>query len=107
MIEGDFDAKAKEYSNNGVQFVMVDSTCTDNQDSVNQFLAKRGLNLQVLIDPESAYARLFGTKLTTTTAVIDQQGRLRYFGGFPKSEDAVKNLLAGEEVAVPVTKGFG
>ena len=59
------------------------------------------------MDPDSEYARYFGAKLTTTTAVVDAEGRLRYYGGFPKAEDAVGNLLAGEEVAVPETRGFG
>ncbi|MEO6711046.1 MAG: TlpA disulfide reductase family protein [Planctomycetota bacterium] len=107
VIEHDFDEKAKEYEDKGVLFVMVASSYTDSPASVNQFQAKRELGFQVLMDPESEYARYFGTKLTTTTAVIDQQGRLRYFGGFPKAEDAVKNLLAGEAVAVPETRGFG
>lgn len=107
VIEQDFDKKAKKYAEQGVLFAMVDSSFTDSPESVNQFLAKFDLGFPVLMDPNSEYARYFGTKLTTTTAVIDAEGRLRYYGGFPKAEDAVKNLVAGEDVALPETRGFG
>lgn len=106
-IEHDFDTKAKEYEAKGVRFLMVASSYTDTPELVNQFLAKRGLGFTVLMDAESDVPRYFGAKTTTTTAVIDAAGRLRYYGGFPKAEDAVRNLLAGEDVAVPETHGFG
>jgi hypothetical protein len=94
-------SQAREYADRGVHFVMVDSSYTDGPDTVNQFLAQRELSFPVLMDPESAYARYFDTKLTTTMAVIDERGRLRYFGGFPKAEDAVKNLLAARNSLFP------
>jgi thiol-disulfide isomerase/thioredoxin len=107
VIEHDFDKKAKEYEAKGVRFLMVASSYTDTPESVNQFLAKHGLGFTVLMDPESDVPRYFGAKTTTTTAVIDAAGHLRYYGGFPKAEDAVRNLLANEDVAVPETRGFG
>lgn len=86
---------------------MVDSNYTDNAQRVNQFLEEKELSFRVLMDPESEIARYFGAKLTTTTAVIDAEGRLRYYGGFGGAEDAVRNLMAGEAVAVPESPGGG
>jgi len=106
-IERDFDAKAKVYEGQGILFLAVDSNFTDNAQRVNRFLEQHGLGFPVLMDSESEIARYFGARLTTTTAVIDADGRLRYYGGFGGGEAAVRNLLAGEEVAVPESPGGG
>lgn len=106
-IEKDFDERAKDYEAQGVLFLMVDSNYTDNAEHVNQFLEEKELGFRVLMDPESEIARYFGAKLTTTTAVIDAEGRIRYYGGFGGAEDAVRNLMAGEDVAVPESPGGG
>jgi hypothetical protein len=59
------------------------------------------------MDSDSKVARYFGARFTTTSAVLDREGQLRYYGGFRGVEAAVRNLLAGEEVAVPESPGFG
>jgi peroxiredoxin len=106
-IEKDFDEKARGYEEQGVLFLTVDSNFTDSAQRVNQFLEESDLSFRVLMDPESEIARYFGARLTTTTAVIDAEGRLRYYGGFGGAEDAVRNLMAGEDVAVPESPGGG
>lgn len=106
-IERGFDTKVKEYQAQGVLFLAVDSNFTDNAKRVNRFLEQHELSFPVLMDSESEIARYFGARLTTTTAVIDADGRLRYYGGFQGAEAAVRNLMAGEEVAVPDSPGGG
>lgn len=106
-IERTFDQKAREYEGQGVQFLMVDSNFTDDAQRVNQFIEENGLSFTVLMDSESEVARYFGARFTTTTAVIDAKGRLRYYGGFRAAEAAVQNLLAGVDVAVPESPGGG
>jgi peroxiredoxin len=106
-IERGFDEKAKEYQGQGVLFLAVDSNFTDNPKRVNRFLEQNELGFPVLMDPGSEIARYFGARLTTTTAVIDADGRLRYYGGFAAAEAAVRNLMAGEEVAIPESPGGG
>jgi peroxiredoxin len=106
-IERGFDEKAKEYQGQGVLFLAVDSNFTDNPKRVNRFLEAKELSFPVLMDSESGIARYFGAKWTTTTAVIDADGRLRYYGGFAAAEAAVRNLMAGEEVAIPESPGGG
>lgn len=106
-VERDFDAKAKEYAAKGVHFLMVDSNYRDTVDRVNQFLEVSRLGFTVLMDPEGEVARYFGATLTTTTAVVDVDGRLRYYGGFAGAEDAVRSLIAGAPVAAPESPADG
>jgi len=107
MIERDFDRKATEYGERGVAFLAVASNYTDSPKQVNRLLEKNRLRFRVLMDSDSEIARYFGATFTTTTAVLDAQGRLRYYGGFGAMEAAIKNLQAGEEVAVPERPGSG
>lgn len=107
MVEKDLDEKARDYKDKGVQFLMVASNHAETPDGVNRFLKKNRLGFRVLMDPESALARYLGAATTTTTAVVDAEGRLRYYGSLTKAEDAIRNLIAGEEVAVPETRPMG
>jgi len=50
---------------------------------------------------------VLGTEVTTTTAVIDGGGVLRYCGRFRQAEEALKAVLAGKEVAVKTTPHDG
>ena len=106
-IEREFEIEAKEYAGKGVEYFMVDSNGADGAEVVNRFLAEQDLDVRVLLDGSGEIARWFGARLTTTTAVIDPEGRLRYYGGFGGAEDAVKNLLEGQDVALPEKRGFG
>lgn len=106
-IDGEFDDKAREYADKGVRFLAVDSNFNDSVERVNRFLEKNELAFPVLMDPKADVAKIFGTEMTTTTAVIDGQGKLRYYGGFHGALDAVANLTAGQEVAVTSKSGFG
>lgn len=107
QMEKEFDKKAAEYKEKGVHFAMIASNSTETAEQVNRFLKKNDLSFPVLMDPESEVARYFGALVTTTTAVIDAEGRLRYYGVFGKAEAAVRDLLSGKEVAVPETRPAG
>lgn len=107
IVEHAFDAKREQYRTKGVRYIMVASNEDETAAGVNEFLAENKLGFRVLMDTRSTLARYFGATLTTTTAVIDARGRLRYFGSLAKSEDAVRSLLAGQEVAVPETTPDG
>lgn len=107
QMEKDFEKKAKEYKDKKVRFLMVASNSTDGADQVNRFLERNELGFPVLLDTKSEVAWYFGATLTTTTAVVDSSGVLRYYGGFGKAEAAVRDLLAGKEVAVPESRSSG
>jgi hypothetical protein len=66
----------------------------------------------IVMDPTGHAADLFGTLVTTTTVVIDGDGVLRYCGRFSDgkhryAEDALKAVLAGEEVKIRTTEHDG
>lgn len=55
------------------------------------------------MDPKGEAADIFGAKKTTTTAVIDRDGKLRYFGQFGHGREAfaeqtLQAILAEREV---------
>lgn len=106
-IDKDLDRKARDYKDDGVQFLAVASNHTERPEDVSGFLKRSRLSFPVLMDSESQIARYFGASATTTTAVIDAEGRLRYYGRFWEAEDAVRNLMAGEAVANPETRPMG
>ena len=73
---------------------------------------KNRLTLPIVLDPKGKTADIFGAKMTTTTVVIDSRGILRYRGQFGQrgqhfAEDALKAVLAGQEVKVKRTKEKG
>jgi peroxiredoxin len=107
MIDADFGRRAQEYKQKGVQFFAIASNHDESPEGVNRFLKQNQLGFQVLMDSQSQLARYFNASATTTSAVIDADGRLRYYGGYEKAEDAVRNLLAGEAVAIPETRPEG
>jgi hypothetical protein len=68
--------------------------------------------MPIVLDPSGRTADLFGAEVTTTTVVIDGNGMLRYYGRFKDgdrayAEEALKAVLAGEEVAVKTTPPDG
>src|SRR5262249_49573151 len=72
----------------------------------------KGLSLPIFLDPTGRTADLFGTKVTTTTVVIDGDGVLRYCGRFADgdhayAEEALKAVLAGEGVPGKTTPHDG
>lgn len=102
QVERQFERKAKVYGEKGALFLAVDSNFTEDADRVNAFLAEKKLSFPVLMDSRSEIAGYFGAKVTTTTAVIDAEGRLRYYGAFGMAEDAIRDVLAGRVVAHPL-----
>lgn len=107
QMEKDFDKKAREYKGKGVLYTMVASNSAESADQVNRFQEKNELSFPVLMDSESEIAWYFGATRTTTTAVIDAGGRLRYYGDYTNAEDAVRDLMVGKEVAVAESRPNG
>ena len=63
---------------------------------------EKKLTMPVMMDAKGRVADLFGAKMTTTTVIIDAQGKLRYFGQFMQGqtnlvEDAIQAVLVGDK----------
>lgn len=110
-VEGQLAKLAKDYAGQAA-VIALDANADDNAQSVFAFVKKNGLTVAVVLDPSGSSADVFGIKVTTTTVVIDGNGVLRYCGqlrhkGGASAEDALKAVLAGNEVAVKTTPHTG
>jgi thiol-disulfide isomerase/thioredoxin len=106
-VEGPLDALRKRYEGQA-KVIALDASAGETAEMVRAFTAKKSLGLTVLLDPSGRTADLFGVDVTTTTAVIDGAGKLRYFGRFADqehsyAEEALRAVLAGKEVEIKST----
>jgi len=90
----------------------VDASYGETTKQVREFFRENKLRLPVVLDEYGKSADIFGVTMTTTTVVIDAQGRLRYIGRLKDgdktpAEDALKAVLAGTDVLVQSTKPRG
>ena len=102
---------AKTYAGKAIVFAL-DANVDDTPREIEAMLKKTGLALPVAIDLNGKAADVFDITRTTTTVIIDGDGVLRYCGQFkqkdgPSAEDALKAVLAGNEVTVKTTPHKG
>ena len=110
-VEHRLDKLAKQYKGKAA-VIALDASAGETEKIVAEFAKKRGLTLPIALDPSGVTADIFGTRVTTTTIVIDSKGVLRYRGQFGHgeqtfAEDALKAVLAGQDVPVKETKHRG
>ncbi len=110
-VEGDLAKLAKNYDGKAV-VMALDANLADTSKEIEAFLKKSGMTVPVAIDLNGKAADVFGITKTTTTIVIDGDGVLRYCGQFKQrnggsAEDALKAVLAGNDVAVKTTPHNG
>lgn len=92
--------------------IALDASDGETTEQVAQFAKKKGLTLPIALNASGSAADIFGTKVTTTTVVIDKEGVLRYRGqfgnaGHPFTRDALEAVLHGQTVKVAETKHRG
>ncbi len=110
-VEHPLDALAKQYQGK-VGVIAVDSSAGETTEGIAEFAKEEKLSLPIALDGSGAAADIFGTRVTTTTVVIDKSGVLRYRGQFGDAKktfahDALQSVLAGEDVAVEETRQKG
>jgi thiol-disulfide isomerase/thioredoxin len=110
-VERDLDKLAKQYHGKaGV--IALDASFGETRQEVAAFAKERGLTMPIALNASGSAADIFGVKSTTTTAVIDSTGTLRYLGQFGDrrhafAHDALKAVLAGKEIAIKSTRPKG
>ena len=92
--------------------VAIASSRRDDKKDVKKYLAKKRLNLKVILDPSSQLGHHLGVKKTTTTVLIDKQGKIRYLGTLKKkkklyAEESLQAVLAARAVPEPVGPAHG
>jgi RNA polymerase sigma factor (sigma-70 family) len=107
-VERHLDKLAKDYQGQAL-VLALDANAGEAPENVKAFAKKHGLTLPIFLNSDGRAADVFGTEVTTTTVVIDRDGVLRYCGRFRDGdrhayvEDALKAVLAGNEVVVKTT----
>ncbi len=110
-IERDLDKLAKRYQGKaGV--IALDANFDETREEVAAFAKEKGLTMPIALNPSGSAADILGVDLTTTTAVIDRTGTLRYLGQFSDgrhafAEDALEAVLLGKEITIKSTPPFG
>ena len=121
--EGRLMAVARDYAQQGVQVVAVNSNDVSRypEDSFEEMKAraeKRGFPFDYLFDEDQSLARALGAERTPEVFLFDEKRKLRYHGAIDDSrdEDAVTNsylreaieaLLAGAEPPITETDAVG
>ncbi len=114
------DLKAK-YADKGVAVLSINSTASAKPEKTKQIAQAHNLDYPILDDRPGLVGRAYGALTTPHIFIIDQQGNIAYNGaldnaplGKPDSgqlinytENALQQLLAGEQISTPKTKPYG
>lgn len=102
-VEGELDRLARDYAGRAV-VVALDANQPESKEDIRAALDRKSLTFPVWLDRDGKVVGHYKIGATTSTLVIDAQGRLRYLGRFGGSEEgwlgriALEQLLAGSEV---------
>jgi peroxiredoxin len=113
---------AGKYRDKGVRFFGVDSNQQDSLAAISHFAQLHRIGFPLCKDPGNRVADLLGAARTPEAFVLDAAGVVRYCGliddqfgvGYahektkrPYVEDALRDVLAGLDVRVPLTRSIG
>lgn len=112
----------KRYSDQGVQVVAINSNLADNAEAVAKHVEEFKVEFPMLVDERQVVADIFGARRTPEAFVLDRRRTIRYRGriddrfGYTYKrakarrndlEDALKELVAGDDVSVSETEPAG
>jgi peroxiredoxin len=102
---------AKEFSDQA-KVVAVASSRNDSVEDIQHYLKRHELDLPVILDPGSEFGRYLKVQRTTTTALLDRSGRLRYYGTLRKqsrfhAKIHLESVLANRIVSQPIGPIYG
>jgi peroxiredoxin len=117
------NALQAEYAAGGVQVVAINSNSPhlypdEAFPGMVERAAEDGYLFPYLVDEDQRVAKAWGPTCTFHVFLLDRERRVRYEGRFDDARlaervtshdlrDALDDLLAGREVAVPTTRAFG
>jgi peroxiredoxin len=99
-VEGDIDRLASDTAGRAV-VMALDANRPETKAGIQAALDRKGLKFPVWLDRDGKVVEHYGIKTTTTTLVVDAQGRLRYLGHFGDGmgRKALEQVLEGKEVS--------
>lgn len=104
----------KEYADKGVSVIGIDAGVNNSEESITAY--SKNLNFPLLMNRDSSLAAAFHAKYTPHTFVLDADHKLVYAGAFhtgngdkirTHTQNAVDDILAGNEPVVKEAKGVG
>ena len=116
------DTFAKQYANQKVQFIGVNSNLQDSPDEIQDFVKRNALTFPIAKDADQTIAAQFGAERTPQVFLLDTDGNVAYVGrvddqyqpgvakAAPSREDlqlAIESVLAGSRVELPFTPAAG
>lgn len=110
-MEQQLEAFSRHYGHNAT-IVALDSAQGESPQGVRSFQQAHHQTFPILLDVSGTVADQYGVTLTTTTLIVDAQGRLRFFGRFRDdqheyAQEALTALLAGKPIPRPTTPKGG
>jgi peroxiredoxin len=92
--------------------VAVASSKDDTPRTVQAYLEKHKTGIEVLMDSKGRFARHLGVDTTTTTVILDQSGRVRYYGTLKRGKkffavDPLKQVIGKKIVGQPLGPLYG
>jgi len=115
----------KNYGAEGLAVVAINSNDTekypeDNFEKMKEYSEKNNFNFPYLLDKTQEVAKAYGAECTPDPFLFDSEMKLKYHGRFDDAhgeahsagktsemEDAIKQVLAGEEVTVESLPSMG
>lgn len=103
---------------NDAVFIGV-SSYGESRKKIEEFCGENKVTYPVVYDAGKAFARAMGVEVVSTTAVLDKDGKLAYYGCLvslpdqetgkvtPYAKNAVEELVAGKEVSKAETDTYG
>lgn len=102
------------YKDKGVSVIAIDAGASNSTESITEYAKAKPF--PVLINSDSTLAAKFNASYTPNTFILDQDMKLVYSGAFYTgtgetrvlhTENAIKEILAGNSPTVTSTKGVG
>lgn len=112
---------AIKYANQEVVWLTINSTYYTTPESIKAWAAKHGIEKQtLLIDSDGAVGKKYDAKTTPHMFIINKEGAIVYQGAIDNApmgrqpevfvnyvDQALTQLIAGDEITVPETKPYG
>lgn len=95
------------------------SSYGETEKEVKEYCSDQNVDYSIAFDGNQAFARALGAKCVSTTAILDKDGKLVYYGSLvsrpsrknpemePYAMAAAKQLVEGKEVSNPKTPVYG
>ena len=96
------------------------SSYGETEDQVKDYSKKKNVSYSIAYDDDHSFVRKLGASVVSTTAILDKDGKVVYYGSLVSRKDdketgekvphvlnAMKQLVAGKEVSRSETTTFG